>query len=408
MGSGTVVTFGLLITLAVLLFGGHAVGWDATWRSFGVTPLQPHFFDMHVILDYAACAAEGLDAYLPHSCNEDNFNIPPIWLWVGYLGLNGSDSVWLAAAMIAAALAVMVGLFKNRSAADGALGLFAIVSPSVMMGVERGNLDLLILALVGGAALLYREKGLGRIRAAFAVLAAAIVVKLFPMFCIALAARRTRRAWLFAAAIGVFSLAYLAVIFPYIILIRQNVPTTFILSYGYKAIFLGFDHMRAEARLAPIELAGTWLPLATAVIALLAAAAAALMSFRDGRILAPVGEAVSGTAFLFGSGIYCGTFLLGTNFIYRLMFLLLCVPQLQDWRSQKSGSEQRSAAVERGLFVAVLSVLWLNGNANGHTSFLLLPQIADWLLFFGLAAVLMSNFLNAAILEKTSRQTKSE
>ena len=403
--SGTVVAAGLLVTLAVLICSGRAVGWDATWRSFGVTPLQPPFFDMHVVLDYAACAAKGLDAYLPHSCNEDNFNIPPIWLWVGFLGLNGSDSVWLSGAMIVAALAVMVGLFRNRSAADGALALFAILSPSVLMGIERGNLDVLILALVGGAALLYREENLGRVRAAFAILAAAIVVKLFPMFCVALGARFNRRALLFAGAIAVFSLAYLAAIFPYLVLIRRNVPTTFILSYGYKAVFLGIDHMRAEAGLGPIGLADTWLPVAAAAIALLAAAAAAFMSFRNGRMLCPVGDGVSGAAFLFGGGIYCGTFLLGTNFIYRLMFLLLCVPQLEDWRNQKSENAQLSTAPERGLFVAVLAVLWLNGNANGHTSFLLLPQVADWLLFVGMAAVLTANFLDG-IAQRHSRHGK--
>jgi hypothetical protein len=54
-----------------------------------------------------------------------------------------------------------------------------------------------------------------------------------------------------------------------------------------------------------------------------------------------VAASVAGTAFLFGSGIYCGTFLLGTNYIYRLMFLLLCIPQLQDWISQKSTDKER-------------------------------------------------------------------
>ena len=110
-----------------------------------------------------------------------------------------------------------------------------------------------------------------------------------------------------------------------------------------------------------------------------------------------VTDSVAGTAFLIGSGIYCGTFLLGTNFIYRLMFLLLCLPQLQDWQSQKLEGKERSATIERGLLATVLSVLWLNGNSNGHSTFLLVPQLLDWLLFFGLAAVLMSNFLNSAI-----------
>jgi hypothetical protein len=38
-------------------------------------------------------------------------------------------------------------------------------------------------------------------------------------------------------------------------------------------------------------------------------------------------------------------------------------------------------------------VLWTNGNANGHEIFLLLPQLLDWLLFYYLLFVLISNFL---------------
>jgi hypothetical protein len=107
-----------------------------------------------------------------------------------------------------------------------------------------------------------------------------------------------------------------------------------------------------------------------------------------------VTNSVAGTAFLFGSGIYCGTFLLGTNFIYRLMFLLLCLPQLSDWQRKESAVDERK--IELGLFATVLSVLWLNGGPNGHTTFLLVPHLINWLLFFGLATVIMSNFLRNA------------
>ena len=40
--------------------------------------------------------------------------------------------------------------------------MVAILSPSVMMGIERDNPDLLILALVGAAALIYQEQSKGR------------------------------------------------------------------------------------------------------------------------------------------------------------------------------------------------------------------------------------------------------
>src|SRR2546430_15252507 len=103
IGSGTVLALGLVALTVALVALGRAVGWDATWRAFGVTPLQPPFFDMHIINDYAACAAKGFDAYIPHSCNGGNFNIPPTWLWLGSLGISGTDSDLMLVLVIGAA-----------------------------------------------------------------------------------------------------------------------------------------------------------------------------------------------------------------------------------------------------------------------------------------------------------------
>jgi len=41
--------------------------------------------------------------------------------------------------------------------------------------------------------------------------------------------------------------------------------------------------------------------------------------------------------------------------------------------------------------VLLLGVLWLNGNANGHSIFLLLPQLLTRALFGYLVAVLTAN-----------------
>jgi hypothetical protein len=47
------------------------------------------------------------------------------------------------------------------------------------------------------------------------------------------------------------------------------------------------------------------------------------------------------------------------------------------------------------LFDAVFGVLWLNGNANGHSTFLLLPQLLNFLIL-SMATVLMSNCLGSS------------
>lgn len=396
IGAGTVVALGVVGTAVALLALGHVVGWDATWRAFGVTPLQPPFFDMHVINDYAACARKGLDPYAPRACNVDNFNIPPAWLWLGFLGVDGSDSPWLSAILIAAAAIVMVLLFRGRRWYHGVMALGAILSPSVMMGVERGNLDLLILALVGSAALIYEERRVGRACGAMAFLGLGVVLKLFPMFCVSLAARFSRQTFIFACGTAALSLSYLGLTLEYVFLIRRNVPTTFTLSYGYKVIFRGIDHIRSEAGLSPMGLAETWAPACTAAVVVICAATVAVNGFRNRREYCSVHKSAAGTAFLFGAAIYCGTYLLGTNFVYRLMFLLLCVPQLLDWQARSGGGKSVGVA-ELGLFGSVVGVLWLNGNANGHSIFLLLPQLLDWFLFFCMATVLMANFLRTSV-----------
>lgn len=395
-GSGVVVALSILAIAVALLAFGHVVGWDPTWRTFGVTPLQPPFFDMHVINDYAACARKGIDPYAPRSCSIANFNIPPTWLLVGFLGVDGSDSRWLSVAIIVAAMSVIVLLLRGRSWPHGVIALSAVFSPSVMMGVERANLDLLVLALVGAAALIYDERSIGRALGAIGLLGLGVALKLIPVFCVSLAARFSRQTFIFACATAVLSLIYLFWAANYVFLIRQNVPTTFILSYGYKAIFLGVDHVRSEAGLGPTGLADTWVPASTVALVLICAAIVAANNFRNSRMLCSVDMSAAGTAFLFGAGIYCGTYLLGTNFIYRLMFLLLCIPQLQDWQIRRLEGDIGGGIAELGLFGTVLGVLWLNGSPNGHSIFLLLPQLLNWLLFFCMAAVLMMNLLRTS------------
>jgi hypothetical protein len=257
-----------------------------------------------------------------------------------------------------------------------------------MMGVERGNLDLLVLALVGSAALIYDENNRLRFVGNVAFISLGVILKLFPIFCLTVGSRCTKRALLLAGLTAAVSFAYLMIIWDYIPLIRRNVPTTFVLSYGYKAIFLYLDHLPTEVGLSPMKLADGSLPATATALTILLAALLALM--RANRPTCRIDGGVTGASFLFGAGIYCGTFLLGTNFIYRLMFLLLCVPQLLDWQKCEHPG---CGSIERVSFGIVLATLWLNANSNGHATFWLMPYLIEWLLFFGLALIIMSNFL---------------
>jgi len=164
-------------------------------------------------------------------------------------------------------------------------------------------------------------------------------------------------------------------------LIRQNTLVTYVVSYGYKVLFVGIDHLRFQGGRGPIRLADMWAPLVALVVVLGVAALVAMKRSVRGELPLMVGNTPAGNAFLFGAGIYVGTFMLGSNFMYRLAFLLLCLPQLQDWTSHS-----RSPAYARALIVVILSSL-----SNGLASFMIVSQIIDWGIIFGLSLKILSN-----------------
>ena len=157
IGSGTVVTLGLVATgvrylrLVVLSdgtpLGVRLVSHRCSRRSLTCTSLMI----TRLALGKGRCVCAACV-----QCGQLQY---PTDLVVGRLSRRRWDGLaWLSAAVIAAAMIVMVLLLQGRSWYHGVIALGAVISPSVMMGVERGNLDLLILALVGSAALIYEER----------------------------------------------------------------------------------------------------------------------------------------------------------------------------------------------------------------------------------------------------------
>src|SRR4029079_696030 len=84
----------------------------------------------------------------------------------------------VAVVFLAAALVVLPA---GASARTGVLYGVALCSPAVMLGIERGNVDLTLFALVVGAVLLAQRSVRGVI-ASCALLLLAALLKLFPVF----------------------------------------------------------------------------------------------------------------------------------------------------------------------------------------------------------------------------------
>ncbi len=86
--------------------------------------------------------------------------------------------------------------------------------------------------------------------------------------------------------------------------------------------------------------------------------AAALVALRRGKASAELDERRL-DAFWAGAAIYIGTYVFSSNFDYRLIFLLLCVPQLCAWHRDGSAPAPWPGAV----LGAMLATLWLSSTS---------------------------------------------
>lgn len=374
----------LFLVLVALLWHRGELG---QVERLGVPTMQPTFVDAHSISGASVSLAQGADPLVrnPGDVLQRPMNYPRAWLLLAHAGLAPEHTGWLVGAFL---LVFGLGLLALRpllsSRAAGALLALGLFSPVVWLAVERGNNELLVFGLVALSA------GAADRRPALAScgLLAATLAKLFPVFAVSgllLGGPRARRcAWLSLAAVG----GWLAVTFADLGLIRAG-------TFHWNRIGYGID--QAATTLAKN---GMSLPLLlTAAIG-----AAGLVLLAGGWLRTRVRLALPGergeldtagvVPFAMGAAIYTGSFCTGSSFDYRLLFLLLTVPQLVVWSGSLRGRWRYAA---RGSLVLVLAMLWsltwqmglkAAFGKHGEELGLLLDEALSWLLFAGLSIAL--------------------
>jgi hypothetical protein len=390
--SGFVVAAAIGLIASVLLIGNLIFGldWSHTWRLIGFPGIAlPPFFDLWVVLDSAAkCAEPGnIYPYVDAPCHPwGRFNYPPVWLLLGKLGVSGQDTAAIALPFELAAIVLFVIIMRGRSIWAGLLALLLALSPSVILGFERANVDILEWDLMCAGALLFREGRTIRAFGVFVLLAAGIVLKFLPAFCCTLFIRLRATSIVVAVLLVAFTLEYVYVISDVMAVIRRTTPISPFVSYGYPVIFDRIEHVYApRLGLDVAGLATSYVPIFTVAAVIVIATAVAFYLWHRKVRTGLIADSSTGILFLFGSGVFCGTFLLGTNYTYRLIVLLLCLPQVLDWIE---GTQSRFLGYV--IFCSSVVSMWLkfHPELTFHVN-----QITDWILFGVLTETLVFNVL---------------
>ncbi|MCC6695912.1 MAG: hypothetical protein IT365_09825 [Candidatus Hydrogenedentes bacterium] len=371
-----------VLALLFLLYG-----YANTWKLWNIPVNLPCFADLRVITHGMESYALGYDPLLrnPQDPWERPMNYPRIWLLLHVTGVNRDHTVVLGVALIALFVASQF-LYTHRELDPRAAGLLTLMlfSPAVLFCIERGNLDLLMFSILSLAIFIRNTRfNLSRVLS-MALVFTAFFLKLFPIFGFGILLREKRRIFmrlgLFVLAVG---LLYIAFTYDDLIQIRRDTPRSPDVSYGVWVL------SSKVARVSPV------LGEVTCLLSYVAAAGVALaviLGFREKEVPAQSSHEMALDAYRAGSGIYIGTFLLGHNFDYRLIFLLFTIPQLAEWLRSPN---HHVALLVKVVVIAVLLSMWhllivklFHALPGIGPADFVLDEFAHWAIFFGMAYLL--------------------
>ncbi len=316
------------IVAAVIWAGLLAVVVSDAWWSRAQAHLpwmmRPVFHDWEVVRLGLSARQQGIDP-LAHPAHP--YNYPRFVLLGSAFGLHRVPRD-VAGLIMAAAVLVALAAWLARGRGTTALaGALAMLSPPVLLLLERGNLDGWTLVLVlGGVLGLTRKRSLGHLAGVAAWLLASLV-KLYPAVLLVaglVAWPGARRRWLLGA------LAVFLVVF----LMRLDEPGLIQRKTGR-----GLEPAYGWAIAGSRPLLEGWIPsgqhalvmrLSSLACATLLAAAGIAGWFRRSRAHTLAADPVARAGFWAGALVFAGTFALGANWSYRMVFLLPCVPLLVE------------------------------------------------------------------------------
>jgi hypothetical protein len=354
---GRIVVAGALAVYFLVVAVPRAVWGIDIWPRLGVPSGPSLFFDTRNLTAALECRRLGFDPLVESPCDPWGrpLNYPRIWLAFRWLGLNQSHTVPLALLFIALFLGAIFLLVGRLSLGQGMVISLAVCSPAVMFAVERSNMDIVVFTLLVLGVMAWRTRSRwGEFVSPLVVLVAA-TAKLYPVFGIpAYLFVRRRAAALTAIVYSAAFAVYALVTIEDIQAIARIAPQGDYFSYGARILPAAIYHRFVPDRWH----GGAVTKQLVAIVPLLIAGA--FVWFRGRRRLPESDEKHDSStrlAFYLGSMIFLGTFAIGNNFDYRLVFMLLTLPQLFDWVGRVPGDPRGGLAAIT--IVVVLLQLWI-------------------------------------------------
>ena len=326
-GIGLPVKLAILATLwlvpFLLLFLAFRFGWHAVWAAVGVPADALAFADLRSITSAVVTLHKHGDPLLANPADPWNraMNYPRIWLYVfSVLGIN--DQKVYAAGIVFGVLylgCVSALIVRCGRALDAAIVLVAALSLAPLWAMELGNTDLLVFFLVLVGFLVFLGSSVAATTLQLGALCAASLLKIYPLAALAgNALRQPAKLKIVSLVLAALVLGSFAWQWRDVQAIRNSTPVSNRMAYGT----LSMKAQQEEewgARDAYAVDAG-WSVLLACWLAGAGAVAAAYQS--RVQLDDTLQNSANGKMFTVFGAIYVFSFAIGSNWDYRLIFLL--------------------------------------------------------------------------------------
>jgi len=350
-----------------------------TYIYTGVTytpwPMYPPFADLITITGSVDCLRNGMDPYSVTSFDPwlRTYNYPRLWLSLfDIIGFDRSSTNILGISMAFLFSLATCLFFSFRKPIQIITALALILSPSVLFLLERGNSDTIIYLLIVFA-VFYLDRinilnGEIRLHLKYLIIIFTACLKIYPGVLLALIFFEDitlKKRLIILSYAGTILAAYIAITYSDISMISKNTPRPSYMAYGKNAVLQEY-------------LSPTTLAIAANLMMLVIAGLSFVISkkFRtDINLMSANNTTDKGLMKLFVTGalLYWGSFFIGNNWDYRLVFTLLMLPLFLQFNNNKF-----TRILNTGFVMALFCLLYGSLISDYFKYFILLKLAASW------------------------------
>ena len=342
-----VIFVSILFFSLILYINNYCGGYQIALKNFGILSV-PYFVDLRILLCGIEAMRIGFDPY-EYICfgGIAYYNYPRSWYLFTYFPFMKLENLFfIGFSLIGFFYCSIIFFIGKITFRDSLIYILVLCSPAVLLGLERGNSDLIVFIFC----LVATSKNF---RFNFILITLVTLLKIYPLGAILSFINKDVKAkYLLRYLLSFAILIIIYVFYNYNDLLTVSIKTPrpfWEHSYGLAALpLMVFKYIGYYKTLIFMIFIGLNLIFSVLMFR-------KLWIYVNGL---PISQSSHGQSYLVGSAIFVVSFLIGSNWEYRLVFLILTIPQLLIW------FRLRQALLSKIVLFLLLITFWQSAISN--------------------------------------------